>query len=248
MSTSQGIAIGKIKFLKKEQAAITDTAADISTELQNFEYAKAKALDQLKKLYDKAVVEAGEDHAAIFDIHMMMLDDDDYLDSIYEIIKTQKKSAAYAVKTTGENFAETFAAMDDEYMKARAADVKDISNRVVNILTGNDKGFEESDEPFIIVAEDLAPSETVQLDKSKLLGFVTHLGSTNSHTAILARNMNIPALIGTEISEDWDGKLAIIDGYNGCIYIEPNNDLLQTLDKKRIQDVQQRALLQETSP
>ena len=245
MSTSQGIAIGKIKFLKKEQAAITDTAADISTELQNFEYAKAKALDQLKKLYDKAVVEAGEDHAAIFDIHMMMLDDDDYLDSIYEIIKTQKKSAAYAVKTTGENFAETFAAMDDEYMKARAADVKDISNRVVNILTGNDKGFEESDEPFIIVAEDLAPSETVQLDKSKLLGFVTHLGSTNSHTAILARNMNIPALIGTEISEDWDGKLAIIDGYNGCIYIEPNNDLLQTLDKKRIQDVQQRALLQE---
>ena len=245
MSTSQGIAIGKIKFLKKEQAAITDTAADISTELQNFEDAKAKALDQLKKLYDKAVVEAGEDHAAIFDIHMMMLDDDDYLDSIYEIIKTQKKSAAYAVKTTGENFAETFAAMDDEYMKARAADVKDISNRVVNILTGNDKGFEESDEPFIIVAEDLAPSETVQLDKSKLLGFVTHLGSTNSHTAILARNMNIPALIGTEISEDWDGKLAIIDGYNGCIYIEPNNDLLQTLDKKRIQDVQQRALLQE---
>ena len=244
-SILKGIAIGKIKFLKKEQAAITDTAADISTELQNFEDAKAKALDQLKKLYDKAVVEAGEDHAAIFDIHMMMLDDDDYLDSIYEIIKTQKKSAAYAVKTTGENFAETFAAMDDEYMKARAADVKDISNRVVNILTGNDKGFEESDEPFIIVAEDLAPSETVQLDKSKLLGFVTHLGSTNSHTAILARNMNIPALIGTEISEDWDGKLAIIDGYNGCIYIEPNNDLLQTLDKKRIQDVQQRALLQE---
>ena len=135
--------------------------------------------------------------------------------------------------------------MDDEYMKARAADVRDISNRVVNILTGNDSGLDDSDEPFIIVAEDLAPSETVQLDKSKLLGFVTRLGSTNSHTAILARNMNIPALIGTEISEDWDGKLAIIDGYNACIYIEPNEDLLKTLDKKRIQDVQQRALLQD---
>jgi phosphotransferase system enzyme I (PtsI) len=244
-SILNGIAIGKIRFLKKEQAKISDIASDVDTELKNFEEAKAKAVSQLQALYDKAVVEAGEDHAAIFDIHMMMLDDDDYLDSIYEIIKSQKKSAAYAVKTTGENFAETFASMDDEYMKARAADVRDISTRVVNILTGNDKGFVESDEPFIIVAEDLAPSETVQLDKSKLLGFVTHLGSTNSHTAILARNMNIPALIGTEISEDWDGKLAIIDGYNACIYIEPNDDLLKTLDKKRIQDMQQRALLQD---
>ena len=244
-SILNGIAIGKIRFLKKEQAKISDIASDVDTELKNFEEAKAKAVSQLQALYDKAVVEAGEDHAAIFDIHMMMLDDDDYLNSIYEIIKSQKKSAAYAVKTTGENFAETFASMDDEYMKARAADVRDISTRVVNILTGNDKGFVESDEPFIIVAEDLAPSETVQLDKSKLLGFVTHLGSTNSHTAILARNMNIPALIGTEISEDWDGKLAIIDGYNACIYIEPNDDLLKTLDKKRIQDMQQRALLQD---
>lgn len=244
-SILKGIAIGKIRFLKKEQAKISDTASDVDTELKNFEEAKAKAVSQLQALYDKAVVEAGEDHAAIFDIHMMMLDDDDYLDSIYEIIKSQKKSAAYAVKTTGENFAETFASMDDEYMKARAVDVRDISTRVVNILTGNDKGFEESDEPFIIAAEDLAPSETVQLDKSKLLGFVTRLGSTNSHTAILARNMNIPALIGTEISEDWDGKLAIIDGYNSCIYIEPNEDLLKTLDKKRVQDMQQRALLQD---
>ncbi len=244
-SILKGIAIGKVKFLKKEQAKISDAASDVETELKNFEDAKAKAIEQLQALYDKAVVEAGEDHAAIFEIHMMMLDDDDFVDSIQEIIRNQKKSAAYAVKTTGENFAETFASMDDEYMKARAADVRDISTRVVNILTGNDKGFEESDEPFIIVAEDLAPSETVQLDKSKLLGFVTRLGSTNSHTAILARNMNIPALIGTEISEAWDGKLAIIDGYNSCIYIEPNDDLLQTLDKKRIRDVQQRALLQE---
>ena len=244
-SILKGIAIGKIKFLKKAQAEIKDTAADPAAELQRFEEAKALATEQLQALYDKAVVEAGEDHAAIFEIHMMMLEDDDYLDSITEIINSQGKSAEYAVKTTGENFAETFASMDDEYMKARAADVKDISTRVVNILTGADTGVAEGDDPFIIVAEDLAPSETVQLDKSKLLGFVTHLGSTNSHTAILARNMNIPALIGTEIDEAWDGKLAIIDGYNNCIYIEPTDDLVETLDKKRVYDLQQRALLQE---
>jgi len=244
-SILKGIAIGKVKFFKKEQAKISDVVSDVETELKNFEEAKKKAQTQLRALYDKAVVEAGENHAAIFQIHIMMLDDNNFVTSIQEIIKNQKKSAAYAVKTAGETFAEKFASMDDEYLKARAADVRDISARVVNILTGNDKNFEESDEPFIIVAEDLAPSETVQLDKSKLLGFVTHLGSTNSHTAILARSMNIPALIGTEISEEWDGKLAIIDGYNSCIYIEPNDDLLQTLDKKRIRDIQQRALLQE---
>ena len=244
-SILKGIAIGKIRFLKKTQAKIKDTATDANVELERFEKAKAQAVEQLQKLYDKAVIEAGEDHAAIFEIHIMMLDDDDYLDSITEMIKTQGKSAEYAVKTTGENFAETFASMDDEYMKARSADVKDISTRVVNILTGADTGFIDDDNPFIIVAEDLAPSETVQLDKSKLLGFVTRLGSTNSHTAILARNMNIPALIGTEISESWDGKLAIIDGYNDCIYIEPTEDLVKTLDKKRIYDLQQRALLQE---
>lgn len=244
-SILKGIAIGKVKFFKKEQAKISDVVSDVETELKNFEEAKKKAQTQLRALYDKAVVEAGENYAAIFQIHIMMLDDDNFVTSIQEIIKNQKKSAAYAVKTAGETFAEKFASMDDEYLKARAADVRDISARVVNILTGNDKNFEESDEPFIIVAEDLAPSETVQLDKSKLLGFVTHLGSTNSHTAILARSMNIPALIGTEISEEWDGKLAIIDGYNSCIYIEPNDDLLQTLDKKRIRDIQQRALLQE---
>lgn len=244
-SILKGIAIGKVKFFKKEQAKISDVVSDVETELKKFEEAQKKAQTQLRALYDKAVVEAGENYAAIFQIHIMMLDDNNFVTSIQEIIKNQKKSAAYAVKTAGETFAEKFASMGDEYLKARASDVRDISARVVNILTGNDKNFEESDEPFIIVAEDLAPSETVQLDKSKLLGFVTHLGSTNSHTAILARSMNIPALIGTEISEEWDGKLAIIDGYNSCIYIEPNDDLLQTLDKKRIRDIQQRALLQE---
>ena len=244
-SILKGIAIGNIKYLKKNQVEIKDTASDPAAEMKRYEDAKAKAAEQLQALYDKAVVEAGEDHAAIFDIHIMMLDDDDYNDSITEIINSQGKSAEYAVKTTGENFAEMFASLDDEYMKARAADVKDISLRVVNILTGADTGLADSSEPFIIVADDLAPSETVQLDKSKLLGFVTRYGSANSHTAILARNMNIPALIGTEISEEWDGKLAIIDGYNNCIYIEPTKELLETLDKKRIYDLQQRALLQE---
>ena len=228
-SILKGIAIGNIKYLKKNQVEIKDTASDPAAEMKRYEDAKAKAAEQLQALYDKAVVEAGEDHAAIFDIHIMMLDDDDYNDSITEIINSQGKSAEYAVKTTGENFAEIFASI----------------LRVVNILTGADTGLADSSEPFIIVADDLAPSETVQLDKSKLLGFVTRYGSANSHTAILARNMNIPALIGTEISEEWDGKLAIIDGYNNCIYIEPTKELLETLDKKRIYDLQQRALLQE---
>ena len=244
-SILKGIAIGKIKVLAKKQAEIKENAADATAELKRFEDAKALAVEQLQGLYDKAVVEAGEEHAAIFEIHMMMLDDDDYNEAITDLINNEGKTAEYAVRDTGENFAGMFASMDDEYMKARSADVRDISNRMVNILTGADTGPEESDEPFIIVAEDLAPSETVQLDKSKLLGFVTRLGSTNSHTAILARNMNIPALIGTEISEDWDGKMAIIDGYNNCIYVEPEEELLRKLDEKRIYDLQQRAMLQE---
>ena len=243
-SILKGIAIGKIKFMAKKQVEIKEAAADPAAELKRYEDAKALATEQLQGLYDKAVVEAGEEHAAIFDIHMMMLDDDDYNESITDLINSEGKTAEFAVKTTGESFAEMFASMDDEYMRARAADVRDISGRVVNILTGADTGPAESDEPFIIVAEDLAPSETVQLDKSKLLGFVTHLGSTNSHTAILARNMNIPALIGTDISPDWDGRMAIIDGYNNCIYIDPTEELLRTLDEKRIHDLEQRAMLQ----
>ena len=243
-SILKGIAIGKIRFLAKKQAEIKETASDPAAELKRFEDAKALATEQLQGLYDKAVVEAGEEHAAIFEIHMMMLDDDDYNESITDLIQSEGKTAEFAVKTTGEQFAETFASMDDEYMKARAADVRDISGRIVNILTGTDTGPAESDEPFIIVAEDLAPSETVQLDKSKLLGFVTRLGSTNSHTAILARNMNIPALIGAEISEDWNGRMAIIDGYNSCIYIDPTEELLKTLDEKRVHDLEQRAMLQ----
>ncbi len=243
-SILKGIAIGKIKFMAKKQVEIKEAAADPAAELKRYEDAKALATEQLQGLYDKAVVEAGEEHAAIFDIHMMMLDDDDYNESITDLINSEGKTAEFAVKTTGESFAEMFASMDDEYMRARAADVRDISGRVVNILAGADTGPAESDEPFIIVAEDLAPSETVQLDKSKLLGFVTHLGSTNSHTAILARNMNIPALIGTDISPDWNGRMAIIDGYNSCLYIDPTEELLRTLDEKRVHDLEQRAMLQ----
>lgn len=245
-SILQGIAIGKIRFIKKAQRTVSDKNAENSeAELERYEKAKDKATAELNALYEKAVVEAGEDNAEIFEIHAMMLDDDDYNDSIKEIIKSQHKTAEYAVLTTGKNFAETFSSMDDAYMQARSADVKDISERVINILTGADISAMQDDEPEIIVSEDLAPSETVQLDKSKLLGFVTHLGSTNSHTAILARTMNIPALIGVEISESWDGLTAIIDGYNHCIYIDPTEDLYKSLNTKRIADLQQRALLQE---
>ena len=187
----------------------------------------------------------GEENAQIFEVHAMMLQDDDFTESVEEFIKTHKRNAEYAVHQTGENLAEMFASMDDEYMKARSADMRDISARVVNILSGADLSSADSDEPFILVAEDLAPSETVQLDKSKLLGFVTRLGSTNSHTAILARTMVIPALIGVEISEAWDGHLAIIDGYNACIYVDPTDDIYTSLKAKQDEDLRQRALLQD---
>ena len=186
----------------------------------------------------------GEDNAAIFEIHQMMVEDDDYVEAIQSIIETQGATAEYAVSTTGDNFAATFAAMDDAYMKARAVDVKDISRRLVNILTGVVEGNLLGDQPVILVADDLTPSETVQMDKSKLLGFVTRKGSTNSHTAILARTMNIPALIGVEIDEAWDGKPGIIDGYNHCVYVEPTADLAGSMQKKHNEDLQQRALLQ----
>ena len=244
-SILDGIAIGPVRFYRKADVVI----APVSTltpaeELARFATAQAKAQEQLGALYDKALAEVGEDNAAIFEIHQMMLEDDDYVEAIQSIIETQKATAEYAVSTTGENFSATFAAMDDAYMKARAVDVKDVSHRLVNILTGAGEASLLGDQPVILVADDLTPSETVQMDKSKLLGFVTRKGSTNSHTAILARTMNIPALIGVEIDESWDGKLGIIDGYNHCVYIEPTSDLHATLERKRQSDLQQRALLQ----
>ena len=245
-SILNGIAIGKIKFYNKNSVVITDvTVDDPEAEFSRFEAAVETAVEQLYGLKEKAEKEVGEENAQIFEVHAMMLQDDDFTESVEEFIKTHKRNAEYAVHQTGENLAEMFASMDDEYMKARSADMRDISSRVVNILSGADLSSADSDEPFILVAEDLAPSETVQLDKSKLLGFVTRLGSTNSHTAILARTMVIPALIGVEISPDWDGHLAIIDGYNACIYIDPTDDIYASLKAKQDEDLRQRALLQD---
>ena len=244
-SILNGIAIGPLRIYKKAETR-TAMASSLTPEEEwaRFAAAKEKAQEQLAGLYDKALDEVGEDNAAIFEIHQMMLDDDDYLEAIKGIIDTQGATAEYAAETTGVNFSAAFADMDDEYMRARAADVKDISRRVVNILTGQDEGSALDGKPAILVADDLTPSETVQLDKSKLLGFITRYGSSNSHTAILARTMNIPALIGVEFDDSWDGKLAVLDGYNHCVYIDPAQELLSTMEEKRKADLKQEALLQ----
>ncbi len=244
-SILNGIAIGPLHIHKKAeaQAAVT-SALTPEEEHTRFDVAKRKAQEQLSRLYEKALAEVGEENAAIFEIHQMMLDDDDYLDAIMNVIDTQGATAEYAVTTTGENFSAAFASMEDEYMRARAADVKDISHRVVNILTGQGDADMMSSQPAILVADDLTPSETVQLDKSKLLGFITRHGSSNSHTAILARTMNIPALIGVDFDDSWEGKMAVIDGYNSCVYIEPAQELLSTMEEKRSSDLKQKALLQ----
>ena len=210
-----GIAIGKVKLLlKAENQVVRKRIEDPAAEIARYEEAKQTAIEQLHKLYKKALKEVGEVNAQIFDVHAMMLEDGDYNDSVHNLIESQSVNAEYAVGVTGDNFAEVFANMDDEYFKARSIDMKDISERVINVLCGNDMGSDLGDEPVIIVAKDLAPSETVQMDKSKLLAFVTQLGSTNSHTAILARTMGIPALIGVEIKEEWNGKQAIVDSYH----------------------------------
>ena len=244
-SILNGIAIGPLRIYKKTETQTKHTSSlSPEEEWARFEEAKEQAKEQLAGLYDKALDEVGEDNAAIFEIHQMMLDDDDYLEAIKGIIDTQGATAEYATETTGENFSAAFAAMEDEYMRARATDVKDISRRVVNILTGQGDAAMQDDKPAILVADDLTPSETVQLDKSKLLGFITRYGSSNSHTAILARTMNIPALIGVEYDDSWDGKLAVLDGYNHCVYVDPAPELLTTMEEKRKEDLKQEALLQ----
>lgn len=245
-SVFSGIAIGKVSIYDKgdgqvKREKITDTAAEI----QRFEAAKEKAKEQLGELYEKALREVGEVNAMIFEVHQMMLDDLDYVEAITHMIENQSINAEYAVAATGDNFSEMFASMDDDYMKARSADVKDISNRVVSILQGKDNSGLSSDEPVIVVADDLAPSETVQLDKSKVLAFVTRHGSTNSHTAILARTMNIPALIGVDYSDDMNGKEAIVDGYNGIFYVEPESNIVDEYTAKREEDANKKRLLQE---
>ena len=243
-----GIAIGKISVYKKnEQQVKRVRTEDTKGELARYEAAKAAAVEQLQELYQKALKEVGEANAAIFEIHQMMLDDGDYNESVENIIETQKVNAEYAVAVTGDNFAQMFRAMDDDYMRERAADVKDISERVLSILNGGQKGKVVTNEPVIIVADDLAPSETVQLEKDMVLSFVTVHGSVNSHTAILARTMAIPALIGTEelpLDDTVDGKLAVVDGMNGKIYVEPDAQTLEEMKKRRQAELEKKELLQ----
>ena len=247
-SVFRGIAIGKISVYKKnEQQVKRVRTEDTKGELARYEAAKAAAVEQLQELYQKALKEVGEANAAIFEIHQMMLDDGDYNESVENIIKTQKVNAEYAVAVTGDNFAQMFRAMDDDYMRERAADVKDISERVLSVLHGGQKRKVVTDEPVIIVADDLAPSETVQLEKDMVLSFVTVHGSVNSHTAILARTMAIPALIGTEelpLDDTVDGKLAVVDGMNGKIYVEPDAQTLEEMKKRRQAELEKKELLQ----
>lgn len=238
-----GIAIGPVSFYAKDQMQVKrQKIEDAQAEIERYEAAKAAAIGQLGELYKKAVKDVGESGAQIFEVHQMMLEDDDYNDSVHNIITTQVVNAEYAVATTSDNFATMFASMDDEYFQARAADMKDISERVINVLAGGSQA-KISDEPSIIVAEDLAPSETVQFDKSKLLGFVTRLGSSNSHTAILARTMNIPALIQVDIQEEWNGKPAIIDGFTGTFYVDPESEVLKKYQAKRAELEEKKKLL-----
>lgn len=242
-----GIAIGRISVYKKgEQQVKRNRITDVDAELSRFEDAKKTAIEQLQGLYDKALKEVGEANAAIFEVHQMMLDDGDYNESIANIIKSQEVNAEYAVASTGDNFSQMFAAMEDDYMRARAADIKDISERIISILSGKGDNAIGADEPAIIVADDLAPSETVQLDKDMVLSFVTVHGSLNSHTAILARTMAIPALVGTPLplDESVDGKLGVIDGGAGVIYVDPDEKTLEAMKKKQQEELQKKELLQ----
>lgn len=243
-----GVAIGRITFYKRNQKVIKRSHVDdIDAELKRFHEAKDKAVSQLQELHDKALDDVGEANAMIFEIHQMMLEDLDYLESIENIIRSQQVNAEFAVATTADNFAQMFASMDDAYMQGRAADVKDVSERVLDILCGVDGGVHEMTEPCIVAADDLAPSETVQLDKSKVLGFATMHGSSNSHTAILARTMNIPAVIGLgeDLQPSFDGKMAVLDGFTGTLYVDPDEETLAQMQEKRQKDLDQKALLEQ---
>lgn len=243
------VAIGKISIFRKNDAAVTRThVSDTAAEKARVAKAKETAAAQLQSIYEKALKEIGETNAQIFEIHMMMLEDEDYNESIENIIDTQSVNAEYAVAVTADNFAQMFSAMEDTYMQARAADVRDISNRLIAVLSGAAQVGAESSDSMIVCAEDLAPSETVSLDKDKVLAFVTAHGSSNSHTAILARNMNIPAVIGVGgkfLSEISAGQTAIVDGYTGEIYIDPDEATIAEYTRKRAEDEEKKRLLQE---
>ena len=247
-SVLKGIAIGKIYLYEKQEYVLEQKqVADAEAEVARFEAAKETAIGQLDDLYEKALAEAGEEQAMIFDVHKMMLDDGDYLDAITGLIRSEKVNAEYAVHTTGEQFAAVFASMDDEYMKARSADVKDISGRVIRILAGIGDGSIASEEPVILLADDLTPSETVSLDKSKILAFVTRNGSANSHTAILARSMNIPALVQTDVEllKEYHGIDAVVDGLDGKLYLDPEESVLAELVQKKEACGRERAELEK---
>lgn len=243
------VAIGKISVFRKRDVSVTRThITDSAAELGRVEQAKQKAAEQLRAIYDKALKEVGETNAQIFEIHMMMLEDEDYNDSIRSIIETQSVNAEYAVAVTADNFSEMFASMEDPYMQARSADVRDISNRLIANLTGTASDVASAGGKMIVCAEDLAPSETVALDKDKVLAFVTAKGSSNSHTAILARNMNIPAVIGAGdkfLSSITDGQTAVVDGYTGEIFLDPDEETIAKYSKKREADEEKKRLLQE---
>jgi len=246
-SVYDGIAVGKAFLLKRTETLVQRiNIIDINQEFKRLEEAKNKAIAVLKEIYLKAVKDIGEDNAQIFDIHMMMLQDEDYNESIRSIIELQKVNAEYAVAVTSENFSEMFSSMDDIYMQARAADVKDISERLIRILSGTDERENKTDEKIIICADDLAPSETVLLDKEKVLAFVTAYGSINSHTAILARNMNIPAIIGigeSALEKIKQGMLIAVDGFTGEIILEPDNTMLNIIMKKQKDEEYKKKLL-----
>ena len=242
----QKIAIGRIWFYTKEEQSVKRyKVEDTEKEWDRYEAAKDEAVRELNGLKRKAVRELGEINAAIFEAHAMMLEDRDYSDSVKNIIETQSVNAEYAVAATGDNFARMFSGMEDEYFRAKAEDVQDISERVIGILSGRRKKKRVEQEPVIVAAEDLAPSETVQMDKSQVLGFVTRQGSSQSHTAILARTMNLPALIGIPVKAEWDGKLAAIDGINGILYVDPDEETLEKMQLLQKEEQERQRLLTE---
>ena len=243
-----GVAIGKIQFYKRNEITIKRTRVeDVEAEVERFQNAKAKTLELLKGLYEKALEDVGEANAMIFEAHQLMLEDPDYVESIENIIRTQDVNAEYAIGATADNFAAIFEAMDDAYMQGRAADVRDVSERLLQALSSQNETVMVMDEPVIIAADDLVPSETVQLDKDKVLSFVTMYGSANSHTAILARTMNIPAVIGLgeALKEEYDGKNAIVDGVDGKVYIDPDEETMASMKEKQKKDQEQKELLNQ---
>ena len=243
----EGVAIGKISvYAKNEQSVKRIKVDDTAAEIERYAKARDKSIEQLKALYEKAVKEVGEASAEIFEAHQLMVDDEDYIESVENIIESEEVNAEYAVAVTGDNFAKMFSEMEEEYFRGRAADIKDITERILNALSGEGADGIVSDEPVIVVADDLAPSETVQMDKDMILSFVTVHGSANSHTSILAKTMSIPAIIGCPIplSDEVNGKLAIVDGYEGKIYVEPDEDILAAKKKLLLEEEEKKNLLE----